>query len=410
MTSVSVVIPCYNYGHFLEDAVTSVLDDQESVNVRVLIIDDASPDGSAEVARGIAARDSRVEVAVHATNKGHIATYNEGLLEWADGDYSVLMSADDRLTPGALRRATDFLDAHPGVGFVYGNPLWFRGDTPLPTARTRVRGWSVWPGQLWLERRFRQLQSGISSPEVVVRTSLQKRVGGYDARLPHLGDTEMWIRLAANADVGYLRGADQAYYRRHEQNMSSAYGPLLSLRQYRLAFETVLDRCSERLSDAARLSDLVHRKLAWEALVAAARTYDQGCTLRNPVDELVEFAFDCWPQANSLPIYRTLQLRKCIGPRVMPYLQPFVLPAAACRKAQIWWRRLAEVGASSAYRGWHHRHRTQRSLGVLPATTGKPAAIASMMRWFSSNHGYLIRAAVALVLVPFCLTKEFINS
>ncbi len=361
MTSVSVVIPCYNYGHFLRDAIASVLDDQEGVDVRVLIIDDASPDGSAEVARKIAARDSRVEVAVHATNRGHLATYNEGLLEWADGDYSVLMSADDRLTPGALRRATDFLDAHPRVGFVYGNALWFRDDAPLPTAQTRVRGCSVWPGQLWLERRFRHLQSGISSPEVVVRTSLQKRVGGYDARLPHLGDTEMWIRLAANADVGYLRGVDQAYYRRHEQNMSTAYGPLRTLCQYRLAFEVVLDRCSERLSDAARLSDLVHRKLAWEALVAAARAYDQRRTRQTPVDELVAFAFDCWPEASSLSIYRTLQLRKCIGPRVMPYLQPFVLPAAACRKAQVWWRRLAEVGALSAYRGWRHRHRAQRS-------------------------------------------------
>ena len=108
MGSVSVVVPCYNYGLFLEDAITSVLDDQEGVDVRVLIIDDASSDDSAEAARKIAARDPRVEVTVHATNKGHIATYNEGLLEWADGDYCVLLSADDRLTPGALRRARDF--------------------------------------------------------------------------------------------------------------------------------------------------------------------------------------------------------------------------------------------------------------------------------------------------------------
>ena len=62
MSSVSVVIPCYNYGHFLEEAVASVLDDQEGVDVRVLIIDDASPDDSAEVARKIAAREPRVEV------------------------------------------------------------------------------------------------------------------------------------------------------------------------------------------------------------------------------------------------------------------------------------------------------------------------------------------------------------
>lgn len=50
----SVVIPCYRYGHFLEDVVHSALCDQHGVDVRVLIIDDASPDDSAEVARTIA--------------------------------------------------------------------------------------------------------------------------------------------------------------------------------------------------------------------------------------------------------------------------------------------------------------------------------------------------------------------
>src|SRR6516165_6226075 len=132
MSSVSVVIPCYKYGHFLEDVVASVLDDQAGVDVRVLIIDDASPDDSAEMARKIAAREPRVEVAVHEANKGNIATFNEGLLEWADGDYSVLMSADDRLTPGALRRARDLLDACPRVGFVYGHPLHFLHGASLP--------------------------------------------------------------------------------------------------------------------------------------------------------------------------------------------------------------------------------------------------------------------------------------
>src|ERR1700749_1026150 len=138
MTSVSVVVPCYKYGHFLEEAVSSVLDDQEGVDVRALIIDDASPDDSAEVARKIAARNPRVDLIVHETNKGNIATFNEGLLEWADGDYCILMSADDRLTPGALRRARDLLDAHSGVGFVYGHPLWITDGAPLPSARAKV--------------------------------------------------------------------------------------------------------------------------------------------------------------------------------------------------------------------------------------------------------------------------------
>jgi glycosyltransferase involved in cell wall biosynthesis len=339
MTSVSVLIPCYKYGHFLEDAVTSVLDDQEGVDVRVLIIDDASPDDSADMAKKIAARDPRVEVIVHTANKGNIATFNEGLLEWADGDYCALVSADDRLTPGALRRARDLLDAHPGAGFVYGHALWFTHGSPLPTARTRARGWSVWPGQRWLEHLFRQGENPITSPEVVMRTSLLKSVGGFDTRLPHAADMELWLRLAANADVGFIRGADQAYYRLHQENMRKAYSALLDLRERRLVYETVLDRYGARLPDAKALYDIVHRKLGREALWAAGRAYGRERAQQAYVDELAAFALDCWPEASSLPLYRTLESHKSIGPRAMCYM--------LAQKAQWWLRR-----RSWKYRGF----------------------------------------------------------
>jgi glycosyltransferase involved in cell wall biosynthesis len=112
MSSVSVVIPCYNYGHFLRDAVDGALD-QPGVDVKVLIIDDASTDDSAEVAQKIAANDERIEVAIHPVNKGNLRTYNEGIIDWADSDYTVMISADDRLTPGALRRLATAMSWDP---------------------------------------------------------------------------------------------------------------------------------------------------------------------------------------------------------------------------------------------------------------------------------------------------------
>jgi glycosyltransferase involved in cell wall biosynthesis len=339
MTSVSVVIPCYNYGHFLEDAVASALDDQQGADVRVLIIDDASPDDSAEVARKIAARDPRVDVIVHATNKGNIATFNEGLLEWADGDYCALLSADDRLTPGALGRARDLLDAHPNVGFVYGRPLWVMDGAPLPPARMRVRGWSVWPGQWWFERRFRDGHNPITSPEVVVRTSVQKRVGGCDARLPHAADLEMWLRLAANADVGFIRGVDQAYYRLHGHNMRKAFSALMDLRERRLVFEVALERYGQRLSEAGRLSDLVRRALGRQALWAAGQASHRGSTEQASVDELLAFAVDCWPGVTRLPLYLTLQSRNSIGPPLALCQQPFINSAVFMHRVQWWLRR-----------------------------------------------------------------------
>jgi glycosyltransferase involved in cell wall biosynthesis len=336
MSSVSVVIPCYRYGHFLDAAVSSVLDDQDGVDVRVLIIDDASPDDSATVAREIASRRPQVEVIVHDVNIGNIATFNEGLLEWADGDYCTLLSADDRATPGALARAADLLDAHPEVGMVYGRALWVQDGAPLPRARTTVRGWTVLSGQQWLEHRFRQAENPITTPEVVVRTSLQHQVGGYDPQLPKAADMELFMRLAAYAHVGFVRGVDQAFYRLHGTNMSKSVTALMDLRQRRSVFEVVLERYGERLEDTDRLSEMVNRQLGREALWAAGRVYDRG-RLRGSelgrvlmgagghepeqdVEELLVFAADCWPDVEGTRLYRAVKEGRRPGPLEVPFL------------------------------------------------------------------------------------------
>jgi glycosyltransferase involved in cell wall biosynthesis len=355
MSTVSVVIPCYRYGHFLEAAVSSVLDDQEGVDVRVLIIDDASPDDSATVAREIAARRPQVEVLVHDVNRGNIATFNEGLLEWADGDYCTLVSADDRATPGALARAADLLDAHPEVGMVYGRALWVQDGSPLPTARTKVRGWSVLSGQEWLEHRYRQAENPITTPEVVVRTSLQREVGGYDPGLPKAADMELFMRFAAHAHVGFIRGVDQAFYRLHGTQMSKSVTALMDLEQRRSVFEVVLERYGDRIDDTDRLSAMVHRQLGRESLWAAGRVYDRGRFRESDlgrrvmgggshedeqdVDDLLAFAADCWPDVRLTRLYRTLKGRGRLGPLELQYL--------VNQKGQWWLRR-----RSWKYRGY----------------------------------------------------------
>src|ERR1035438_4484005 len=92
--TVDVVIPCYNYGKYLRACVESVLS-QRDVNVRALVIDDASPDETAELGQELAASDKRVTFHRHEKNKGHIATYNEGLIDWSTSEYTMLLSADD---------------------------------------------------------------------------------------------------------------------------------------------------------------------------------------------------------------------------------------------------------------------------------------------------------------------------
>ena len=88
MTRVDVGVPCYGYGHFLRECLESVLN-QKDVEVRVLILDDASPDDTPNVAAALAAKDSRITYRRHAANRGHSATYNEGL-DWAEADWQLI--------------------------------------------------------------------------------------------------------------------------------------------------------------------------------------------------------------------------------------------------------------------------------------------------------------------------------
>jgi glycosyltransferase involved in cell wall biosynthesis len=317
-STVSVIVPCYEYGRFLPQCLDSVLT-QEGVDVAVLVIDDASPDGSGRVAAELGRADARVGVVLHERNMGHIATYNEGL-EWADGDYLLLLSADDYLTPGSLSRATAIMDSHPEVGFVYGravsNPVGPLSASP---------GRRVVPGRRWIAERCRRMNNPVPTPTAVVRTEVQRRVGGYRADSPYAGDLEMWLRLAAHADVGELE-ADQAIYRQHGGNMSAERHSALEItfEDSRRAYETVLTEHADAIPDAARLRRVVRREVARRALRMATNRYCRDRVEPGGAAWLESHASEVHPRCALLAEWWALQACKAMGPRLAAGVGPAV--------------------------------------------------------------------------------------
>lgn len=338
MARVSVLVPCYNYAHFLPGCLESILS-QEGVDVEVLVIDDASTDSTSQVAASIAGRDPRVTVRRHETNIGHIATYNEGL-ERVAGDYTLLISADDRLVPGGLLRATRVMDANPKVGFVYGRAVVFRTDDSMPAPRTPVDfRHEVRSGREWLAMVCREGENPTASPEVLVRTSLQRDVGGYRPELPLSGDLEMWMRFAARSDVGVILDADQAYYRVHPKGLQRTrfQSPLVRQEQRRLAFDLFFREEGRRLPEAERLRETAMRSVAREALRAASLAFDRGELDGVGVEELIEFAVSAYPDARSLREHSALAWRIRLGPARTARLRP-VLDVALLRRPRAWVR------------------------------------------------------------------------
>ncbi|GEL25458.1 glycosyl transferase [Pseudonocardia sulfidoxydans NBRC 16205] len=335
---VDVVIPCYKYGHLLPEAVRSVLA-QNDVDVRVLIIEDASDDGSADVARELAAQHERVEAQIHETNKGHIITFNEGILDWAQAPYTLLISADDELTPGALARATEVMDRNPNVGFVYGHSVrWVTGN-PRPEVRTGRWKPVVHTSESWLRRVYSRGSNPVFSPSAVIRTELQKRVGGYDARMLQTSDLHMWLKLALYSDVAFVSGVDQAWFRVHGANMSQAYydkdAGLPDLKMRKLAFDATLDHGRTVLGDtqANDLDERMRRALAREAMLRVERAEEKGWELGDAAQLLTDWAAEITGDVTTLPEWRTLRLRRWLGP-LGQVVRPPVLSKAGRRIRQ----------------------------------------------------------------------------
>lgn len=313
MARVNIVVSCYNYGHFLEACVQSALS-QTGVDLRVTIVDDASTDHSAKVAEGLAERDSRVRLISMPQNVGMIPAVNAGLRA-ADGDYFIKLDADDLLPPGSLSRSLALLEQHPNVGFVYGRPRHFTGAAPRPR-RGRPRR-TIWSGPDWFTLRCQRGVNCISQPEVVIRMQTLRRAGDFNVNLRHTSDLEMWMRLASIADVGYIGGVDQGFYRVHPNSMqrTTNAGVMTDLVGRRHAFVSALAFAQGRVGETAELETIVRRKLAGEALDGACRAFDRDRLDASPLDALVDFALATFAHAETLPEWDALQQRKRRGRR-----------------------------------------------------------------------------------------------
>ncbi|ARO23311.1 glycosyltransferase family 2 protein [Rhizobium sp. TAL182] len=328
---VDVVIPCYNYAHFLQESVESVLS-QAGVDVRVLILDDCSPDNTPEVGKALASRDDRVTYRRHTTNMGHIATYNEGI-DWAGGDLFLLLSADDYLLPGSLGRAAELMRTYPNVGMAFGNALIAEPDGN--TSRADPLGDNVRPMQVLSGPQFMRLSGAsnlVPTPTAVVRTALQKQVGGYRKELPHAGDMEMWLRLASHADVGFIK-EDQAVYRRHASNMSLQYygeNILSDLLQRKKAFDALFSQATDSLKEDQTLRRFLARELGNKALQQAGIAFNNFDLATAAA--IQRFALEVSPELrNSVPCFK-LACKQMIGPKYWYALKSIARRVAGCMR------------------------------------------------------------------------------
>ena len=331
---VTVMIPSYNYERYLVECVESAVG-QIGVDLDIVIVENASTDGSLVVAQRLAAQHPCVRLVVHPDNQGIISSFNRCRDE-VRGDYAVLLCADDQLTPGSLARSVAFMEDHPDVGVVYGPTIDFASREEITPNRLagEPRPALVYDGEEWIVRRCRAGTNPIRAPEAVMRWSVFQHVGQFDPACPHTSDLNLWLRIAAESDVAFLPGPAQALYRKHGENYSELYlnDPLPDLTQRWQAYSRFFDTLGTR-PERPEWERSARSRLAAEARYAATRVYvtRDGDAAAVQLDGLIALANELDP-AGEGPVERVGWIvRRKLGPRRALVFPPF-LPRGALRR------------------------------------------------------------------------------
>jgi len=242
---VSVIIPCFNHGEFLPEAVASVISMNRD-DVELLVVDDGSTDECTRSEMGVLV--TRGINVIRQENKGLSAARNAGIAA-SRAEYILPLDADNRLRPAYVDHGIRILDTQPHVGVVYGD-VEFIG---IRTGRGSVGPFN--PARL--------LDSNYIDACAFFRRLVWEQNGGYDERmLDGFEDWDFWLGAV-------------------ERGWEFAYVPEV-LFDYRKAHESMLTRVWHLREQVAEFVAHKHGALYRREWLRLAREHDSGkATFRN---------------------------------------------------------------------------------------------------------------------------------
>lgn len=247
----SVIIPLYNKQREIGDTVRSVLA-QTLQPTEIVVVDDGSTDGSAEIVRSIA---SPLVKLVSQANAGECAARNRAIAE-STGDYIALLDADDTWEPGFLEEIAAMTAEFPGCG-VYSTAFNIVSHDGRFPARTPSERGVV--GNFFRDSAHRYIS--IPSASAIPRAVFES-VGGFPEGMKIGGDMYMWIKIARRYPVCFSP-ALLANYSKVASNRSSAiYTP----ERTRYSFEELYDPAAPD-----EYNEFVARAALGKALIISAR-------------------------------------------------------------------------------------------------------------------------------------------
>jgi glycosyltransferase involved in cell wall biosynthesis len=218
---VTILMPNYNYGCFLRQAIESVLS-QSFPDFEFLIIDDASSDNSPEIIREYMDQDRRIKGIFHKENVGVIASYNEGTA-LAQGKYIHFMAADDYRYPGFLQKCMDTLLERPELGMCFSQYDLGDGEKrQLEKCGYESDGSTLFFSPVDMADAFLNHNLKIFAVAAIMKTSLVAQHGYFDPKLYYYSDWYLLNEIAFFHPSAFIL-EPLSYFRIHETNFSNVY-------------------------------------------------------------------------------------------------------------------------------------------------------------------------------------------
>lgn len=318
---ISVIVPAYNYGRYLADALESVAA-QAISEWECIVLDDGSTDDTAAVAQRFVDRDPRFRY-IRQENRGLAAARNAAIRA-SRGAYLQLLDADDRLAPEKLATHKAFLDAHRDVDVVTGPHAYFRTEAPevlLYSMHGHLKR-PILPkvsGNADARRRLAHFNIMVAcSP--LFRREVFDRAGGFNEALVAVEDWDFWLRAAmAGCEFRFLPSEPLAFVRTSPGSMSRSpermhrglveaartfpHKPLPLVYQMALGTDDVLSgrrrQGFARIAHAARHASFPLPRLRWGVYALAALVLPRALFRRVILWPMPERAFELLRRLNG---------------------------------------------------------------------------------------------------------------
>lgn len=184
---VSVIIPCYNAGRYVEEAVESILN-QTYKRLEIIAIDDGSTDDTKDILRRLQHKDNRLNIIENGQNLKLVNTLNKGLY-FSNGDFVARMDADDIALPSRIEKQVEFLYANPDVGLLGTFIEEFGEDTPHSILKQPTTHQAIY------SRLF--VSSPFFHPSVMMRKKILSDYSlQYENQYYRAEDYALWVKMS----------------------------------------------------------------------------------------------------------------------------------------------------------------------------------------------------------------------